>query len=1051
MIISRDNYLDTHRSTSSTTADSAWVTVAQSMGETFGSSSPDGSIPHLFKHYTTTGVQGTTVVTGAGTEVAAGRGRGQWLTYDATQGIVGGSVPSIVQDRRGHLWVGTLGVGANRFYGGKFDRFTTADGLPHDKMLPTVLDREGNLWFGSHGGASRYDGERFTNFSTADGLPSSRAWPTLLAQDGSIWFGGPGFVSRYDGKTFTNYSTEDGLPRNRAVFPVLEDRAGYIWLCIWGRPGGVLRFDGTTFTKFSSLEVSGNLSWRGISQDRNGHLWFATSEGLVRYDGDSFIVFTTQDGLAHNLVHAITEDAEGILWIGTHSGLNRYDGETFTSFDTRDGLAHDIVSEIFEDREGYLWFGTHGGGVSRYDRHVFTTFTTEDGLADNTVTAVLKDRDGSLWFGTVDGGVSRYDGRSFTTFSTSDGLVANGVSEILQDREGELWFSTMFGVSRYDGEHFVTFTKEDGLAGDQVEYMAEDGEGNLWFGTWHDGVSRYDGQQFTTFNRQDGIPVRSVTAALQADSGDLWFSTWGGGVVRYDGEGFETHTTRDGTAGTAGRSIIQDRDGNLWFAHWDGGVSRYDGQAFTAITPEDGLADIQVESVYQDTDGDLWFGTSGGGVSRFDGKTFQTLTTEDGLAGNLVYAITQGPEGEYWFATNNGVTRFRPPPPSPPTITIEAVVADRRYERMDELSIPTTLELTAFEFRGGNMKTRPGAVVFRYRLQGYHDDWRSTRDRRVEYENLPRGEYSFEVEAVDRDLVYSEEPATVKLTVHAPYERIGLYAALGVAAALIAWQTTRVVRRDRRLRESNKAMSTANKELFRVNQELEQATQHKSDFLAKMSHDLRTPMNAIIGYTRILLRRSKDILEERQYRNLENIQVSGNHFLELINDILDLSKIEADRMEVNLQAVELPALVNACVSAVESMVKPGVELRREVEEVEPVQTDPDRLRRVVNNLLSNAVKFTEEGSITVGLRTTDGQIELSVADTGVGIPAEELPGIFEEFRQVGQTGGGKAQGSGLGLAIAKGFAELLGGTISVTSEVGRGTAFTVRLNSGTEA
>ena len=224
-----------------------------------------------------------------------------------------------------------------------------------------------------------------------------------------------------------------------------------------------------------------------------------------------------------------------------------------------------------------------------------------------------------------------------------------------------------------------------------------------------------------------------------------------------------------------------------------------------------------------------------------------------------------------------------------------------------------------------------------------------------------------------------------------------------------------------------------------------QASRHKSDFLARMSHDLRTPMNAIIGYTRILLRRSKDVLEERQYRNLENIQVSADHLLELINDILDLSKIEAGRMEVNVQVVELPALVQECASAVASLVKPGVELVREMEEVEPVETDADRLRRVVMNLLSNAVKFTDEGCITVGLRVVDGQVELSVADTGVGIPAEEQAGIFDEFSQVAGSGEA-AQGSGLGLAIAKKSVDLLGGSIEVESQVGKGTTFTVRLN-----
>ena len=208
-------------------------------------------------------------------------------------------------------------------------------------------------------------------------------------------------------------------------------------------------------------------------------------------------------------------------------------------------------------------------------------------------------------------------------------------------------------------------------------------------------------------------------------------------------------------------------------------------------------------------------------------------------------------------------------------------------------------------------------------------------------------------------------------------------------------------------------------------------------------------MNAIIGYTRILLRRSKDNLEERQYKNLENIQVSADHLLELINDILDLSRIEAGRMEVNKQVVELPPLVNECASAVESLLKPGVALHREVDEVEPLQTDPDRLRRVLMNLLSNAVKFTEEGSITVGLRASDGQVELSVTDTGVGISEEDLPGIFEEFSQL--AGSTETAGSGLGLAIAKKSVELLGGSIEAKSEVGSGSTFTVRLTNGAPA
>ena len=254
---------------------------------------------------------------------------------------------------------------------------------------------------------------------------------------------------------------------------------------------------------------------------------------------------------------------------------------------------------------------------------------------------------------------------------------------------------------------------------------------------------------------------------------------------------------------------------------------------------------------------------------------------------------------------------------------------------------------------------------------------------------------------------------------------------------LVAWQSARVVRRDRRLQQANRELETANREI-------QEATQRKSQLLASMSHDLRTPMNAIIGYTRILLRQVKDILNERQYRNLDNIQISSNNLLRLINDILDLSKIEAGRIDLKPQTVDTKQMVTECIVSVESLVKPGVHLEQQLEDVHPVHTDADRIQRVVMNLLSNALKFTEKGRITVSLKPVDEGVEVSVADTGSGIPPEDLPHIFEEFRQVGREGA-EAQGSGLGLAIVKKSVELLGGTISVESEMGEGTKFTIRI------
>ena len=250
---------------------------------------------------------------------------------------------------------------------------------------------------------------------------------------------------------------------------------------------------------------------------------------------------------------------------------------------------------------------------------------------------------------------------------------------------------------------------------------------------------------------------------------------------------------------------------------------------------------------------------------------------------------------------------------------------------------------------------------------------------------------------------------------------------------------------EERVQQRTAELEAANQALTAANRQIQTANQLKSDFLARMSHDLRTPMNAIIGYTRILQRRAREVLDQRQYRNLENIQVSADHLLILINDILDLAKIEAGRIDIQPEEVDLKQIATQCALSVESLLKPGVRLEQHLADVAPLYTDPDRLRRVLMNLLSNAVKFTEAGRITVSMQAVEGEVEVSVADTGMGIPPEDLPHIFDEFHQVDRPGGSAGEGTGLGLAIANKSVELLGGKIGAESEVGKGTTFTLRI------
>ena len=244
------------------------------------------------------------------------------------------------------------------------------------------------------------------------------------------------------------------------------------------------------------------------------------------------------------------------------------------------------------------------------------------------------------------------------------------------------------------------------------------------------------------------------------------------------------------------------------------------------------------------------------------------------------------------------------------------------------------------------------------------------------------------------------------------------------------------------------ALAIQNARLFQEiadkSRQLEVASQHKSEFLANMSHELRTPLNAVIGFSEVLSERMFGDLNEKQDEYLKDIHASGQHLLSLINDILDLSKIEAGKMDLEVSDFNLPATIdNALMLVRERAGRRGIELQRAVDErLGQIQADERKIRQVLLNLLSNAIKFTPEGGrIEVRAVHVEGSVEVSVSDTGVGIASEDQEAIFEEFKQVGMASK-KVEGTGLGLALSRKFIELHGGRIWVKSEVGQGSTFT---------
>jgi signal transduction histidine kinase len=237
------------------------------------------------------------------------------------------------------------------------------------------------------------------------------------------------------------------------------------------------------------------------------------------------------------------------------------------------------------------------------------------------------------------------------------------------------------------------------------------------------------------------------------------------------------------------------------------------------------------------------------------------------------------------------------------------------------------------------------------------------------------------------------------------------------------------------------------------NQRLESASQNKSHFIANMSHELRTPLNAIIGLTEMMVTNAARFGTERAQEPLRRIQTAGTHLLGLINQVLDLSKIEAGKLELNPQIVPLAPLIDQVIGTARHLAEQN--RNRLVVEASDnlgsLTVDPMRLRQILLNLLSNACKFTKQGEVKLRARKlADGRdwIEFAVADTGIGMTAEQQAKLFEEFTQADASTAQRFGGTGLGLAITRKLARMMGGDVTVASEPGKGSVFTVRLPSG---
>ena len=1005
-------------------------------GERFDSQEDGGRLKAAFRAYRAPLTQLRSVAAGEGSTRALGPGRGRWHTLDVTDGLAGPMVQSILQDRLGQMWFGTRNNGVSRYDGGNWIDFNSEDGLPSNDVRALREDRDGRLWLAMAGGVASLGPEGVTRYGPEDGLPRGDVVDIAEDADGNLWFAvfGTGVV-RHEGDSWIVLDDESGLRGGVTGLAFAAD--GALWVSTYT---SIDRYDGDSWTVWDETADLPEMPVFSVSTDRTGDVWATFRGGVARYDGDTWTSFGPEQVPNLEMVFDAYEDVNGDHWFSTRAGAVRLQDGEWSPLASQSPLPHPTVEQISRDREGALWFATMGG-ASRLDDSGLVVYTEQDGLPGG-VYHLRRVDNGDLWIAHNDmAGVTRLRDGQLTTWTEQDGLPDAQVHRVEQDRQGRLWFLTGKGAVRRDDDRWSILDSGDGLPFSQVLTLLESSNGDLWFGTAN-GLARWDGQHIEVFGPEDGVPGEDVLALMESSRGDIWISAEYG-VARYDGKTFETFDQEDGLPRYT-LEIIEAAGGDLWFAT-HGGIARFDGKIFTKYTTDDGLASNDVHGVHMDSEGILWVGTDGGGISHFDGTVFQSLSSRDGLPDNLTLSVAPAGDGSFWIGGGGGLSRYRPQPMADVPVFIDAVVADRRYAGVDAVDVPTSVDVVVFEVHGVSMKTRPGQLVFSYRLLGHQDEsWQHTRDTRIEYHGLPRGDYIFEVRAVDRDLGDSDTPARVALSIHLPYERIALVVTLAIAIGLIAWQGTRIVRRDARLQDSNRSLEENARALEQAHQEVLRASQAKSAFLANMSHELRTPMNAIINFSSLILDQAYGDLAPQLRDAVEEIDRNSGNLLNLINDILDLSKIEAGAMTLSLAACDPATCIdNTIASQMHRAHDKGLLLVAQASPNLPmIQADERRLtQQVLVNLVDNAIKFTDNGQILVGADLVEKGVHFWVADTGCGIGAAAQARVFQPFFQVDDTMTRTAGGTGLGLAIVRRFVELHGGRLWLESEPGVGSTF----------
>lgn len=1043
-------------------------------------------------------------------------------SFGLTESLPETSVSDLTQDGQGRLWV-VSEVGAAWYDGHEFHSLTTRQGLPNTRVTTLAPDPSpaAGLWLGLRDGSLCYFDPttgrvRRIMSRTRQRFADVRA---LLALGSGtrrrLWVGTGGgelYCLRWPhspahGDSLASPIVQQVQPaagpeaQPLAINALAAGPAGSLWV---GADQGLLCLDETTgrprpFPTALPTELKSQ-PVLGVSAAADGRLWCATpTAGLFVLDPPAASSRVRQYAMAQGLcsdrvLRAVAEPGRrGRVWVLTGNGLCYLEYATAPTARCLPGTG--LVSHSYRrgdlllDREGNLW-ATSANGLTQYPPDGrFAQFGAADGLPGSKVYALARAQGapGGYWVGTNDGlALLRPDARTAAerckVLPSREPDVYNIIRAVLVRTNGDVWAGTVQGGTAVwePGQqrwHLLS-PQIPPLAETTVASLAEDAHGRIWIGTETNGLIVYDPAtaQFQQYVGPALAGARRVMKVFRSRAGTMWLGTEGAGVLEVQehdlatpgavpARQFRAIVPRPATAEPLSIfSISEDGQGRLWMSSFGEGIFYYDpahrapGLHRVPLHGEPGAHVDNPYFVQCDAAGAVWLGTTRG-LLRYEPTTGRQefFGREEGFMGQEtgINAVLAEPNGVLWAGTVAGLMRYTPSGGRPNRVPPHPYLTGLRLFMRDTVlpagaHLPHRLNHLTFDYSATSL-TNPGRVRYQYRLAGFEKSWTGPlAARSATYTNLPPGSYRFELRAANEAGVWSPQPAAYSFSIQPPWWRTWWAYALYLSAFGLLLYGVRVYTRDR---ERDRADRQLERQALEHLQEMDRI---KTDFFTNVSHEFRTPLTLILGPAEVLATEPPDPAVRRQgglvLRNARRL-------LSLINQLLDLSKLEAGALRLLPTAGDVAVHVRQLVASFDSLADSRqITLRYEgPTQPVPLVFDAAKLEEIITNLLANALRFTPPGGqVTVilaegpaTLAAPHGSVAIAVRDTGPGISPTDLPHLFDRFYQASQpTDGALRNGTGIGLALVRELTQLHGGTVAVVSQLGGGATFTVQLPQG---